>query len=87
MFALTCYHDLQDALSVSTPIDHHIRMQDYELNSTPRTNWFELAGTWCSLSGPEPVNAFESIEGWLDTEVHDVVLPAYLWEQSDVPSQ
>jgi hypothetical protein len=38
------------------------------------------------LSEPEPLNAFESIEGLLNIEVDDVYLPAYFWEQSDTPS-
>jgi hypothetical protein len=38
------------------------------------------------LSEPEPLNAFESIEEVLKTEVDEIYLPAYFWEQSDVPS-
>jgi len=38
------------------------------------------------LHEPEPLNAFESIERLLNTEVDDLILPAYFWEQSDVPS-
>ena len=38
------------------------------------------------MSEPEPLNAFQSIEGLLNTEVDDLILPAYFWEQSDVPS-
>jgi hypothetical protein len=38
------------------------------------------------LSEPEFLNAFESIEGLLNIEVEDICLPAYFWEQSDVPS-
>ena len=34
----------------------------------------------------EPLNAFESIEGLWNTDVGDLILPAYFWEQSDVPS-
>jgi hypothetical protein len=61
-------------------------MQKYDSNCTSRTNWFDLAGTRCSLSEPEPLNAFESIEGLLNIEVDDICLPAYFWEQSDIPS-
>jgi len=32
------------------------------------------------------LNAFESIEELFNTEVDDLILPAYFWEQSDVPS-
>jgi len=38
------------------------------------------------VSKPEPFNAFESIEGLLDIEVDDSVLPPDFWEQSDGPS-
>jgi len=31
------------------------------------------------------LNAFESIDGLLNTEVDDICLPAYFWEQSDNP--
>jgi len=55
-------------------------------NCTSRTNWFDLAGTCCSLSEDEPFNALETIEGLLNTEVDDPVFPAYFLEQSDVPS-
>jgi hypothetical protein len=40
-------------------------------------NWFDLAGTPCTLAEREPLNAFESIEGLLNTEVDDTCLPAY----------
>jgi len=49
-------------------------------------HWFDLGGTLCSLSELEPLNAFESTEELLNTEVDNLVLPAYFWEQSDVPS-
>jgi len=62
-------------------------MQKYDSNCTSRTNWFDLAGTYCTLSEPEPLNAFESIEGLLNTEVDDLCLPAYFWEQSDTLSR
>ena len=61
-------------------------MQKYDSNCTTRTNWFDLAGTHCTLSEPEPLNAFESIEGLLNTEIDDLCLPAYFWEQSDTLS-
>jgi len=38
------------------------------------------------LSEPEPLNAFESVEELPNSELDDVVLPVYFWEQSDVPS-
>ena len=38
------------------------------------------------MSKPEPSNAIESIEGLLNTEVDDLISPAYFWEQSDIPS-
>jgi len=37
------------------------------------------------LSEPEPLNAFESIEGLLNIEVDNICLPAYICEQSDTP--
>jgi len=49
-------------------------------------NWFDLAGTHCCLSEPETLNTFESIEGLLNTEIDDLILPVNFWEQSDVPS-
>jgi hypothetical protein len=61
-------------------------MQKYDSNCTSRTNWVDLAGIHCTLSEPEPLNAFESIEGPLNIEVDDIVLRTYFWEQSDVPS-
>jgi hypothetical protein len=61
-------------------------MQKYDSNCTSRTNWFDLAGIHCSLSEPEPLNTFESIEGLLNIEVDDIFLPAYFWEQSDTLS-
>jgi len=61
-------------------------MQQYDSNCTSRTNWFDLAGTHCSLSEHEPYNAFQSMGELLNTEVDDVTLPAYFGEQSDVSS-
>jgi hypothetical protein len=60
-------------------------MREYDSNCTSRTNWFDLARTHCTLSGPEPLNGFESIEGLLNTEVDDISLSGYFWEQSDTP--
>jgi hypothetical protein len=51
-------------------------MQEYDGNGTSQTNWFDLAGTSCTLSEPEALNAFDSIEGLLNTEVDDICLPA-----------
>jgi hypothetical protein len=73
-------------ISAITLIDRHTRMQQYDSNCTSRTNWFDLAGTPYTLSEPEPLNTIESIEGLLKTEVDDICLPAYFWEQSDIPS-
>ena len=84
--ALMSYDDLPDLISINTHIDPHIQMQKYDSDCTSQTNWFNLAGTCSSLSEPEHLNAFESIEELLNTEVDDLTLPAYFWEQSDVPS-
>jgi len=84
--ALTSYHDLPDLISVSTHSDPHSRMWEYNRDCTSRTNWFDFAGTHCSLSEPEPFNAFGSIEGLLNTEEDGLILPTYFWEQSDIPS-
>jgi hypothetical protein len=77
---------LPDLISETTPIAHHTRMQMYDSNCTSRTNWFDLAGTHCTLSEPEPLDTFESIEGPLNTEVDDTCLSAEFWEQPDTPS-
>jgi len=61
-------------------------MREYDSNCTSRTNWFDLAGTCCTLSEPERLNPFERIEGKMNAAVDDLVLPADFWEQSDVPS-
>jgi hypothetical protein len=61
-------------------------MPEYDSQCTTRTNWFHFAGTHCTLSEPEPLNGFESIKGLLNTELDNVYLPAYFWEQSDTPS-
>jgi hypothetical protein len=61
-------------------------MQKYDSKCTSRTNWFDLASTHCILPEPEPLNAFESIEGLLKTEVDDTSLSADFWEQLNVPS-
>jgi len=83
--ASTTADSVLDLISTIFPIDHHIRKQKYDTNSTSRTNWFHLAGIHCTLSEPEPLDAFESIEGLLNTEVDDICLPAYFWEQTDTP--
>jgi len=84
--ALISADSLPDLISDITPNDHHTRMQKYDSNCTSRTNWFDLAGTHCTLSEPEPLNPFESIEELLNTEVDDLCLPAYFWVRSDTPS-
>jgi hypothetical protein len=61
-------------------------MQKYNSNCTSRTNWFDLAGTHCTLSEPEPLNAFKSIEGLLNTEVDNICLPAYFGNNQILPS-
>jgi len=61
-------------------------MQKYDSNCRSRTTWFDLAGTFCSLSEPEPLNAFESIEGLSNTEVDNLDSPAYSEEQSHILS-
>ena len=83
---LTTFHKLQHWISANTHTDPHSRMQEYDGKCTSRTNWFDLAGTHCGLSEPEPLNTFECIEGLSNTEVDALILPAYFWDQSDVPS-
>jgi len=83
---LMSFYDLPDLISANTHIDPHIRMRECDSNCISWTNWFDLAGTDCSFSEPEPLIAFESIKGLLITEVDDLILLAYFWEQSDVPS-
>jgi len=85
MIASTSADSLQDLISDIITIDHHIWMQNYDSNCTSRTNWFDLAGIHCTLSEPEPLNAFESMEGELKIEVDDICLPTYFWAQSDTP--
>jgi len=80
------FHDLPDVISPNIRTDPYNRMQEYNSNCTSRTNWFDLARTHSSLSEPEPLNAFESMEGLTNTEVDTLILPVYCWEQSDVPS-
>jgi hypothetical protein len=77
---------LPDMIFAPTLIDHYTRMQKYDSNCTSQTNWFDLAGVSCTLSEPEPMNPFKSIEGLLNIEVDDMCLPAYFWEKSEVPS-
>jgi len=86
MIASTSYHDLPDLISVSTLIDHHIRMHQYDSKCTSRTNWFDLAEVPCLVFEPEPLNVFESIEEILKTSFEEEPLEAYFWEQSAVPS-
>ena len=83
---MTSYYDLPDLISISTHTDPHIQMQKYDSNCRSRTTWFDLAGTFCSLSEPEPLNAFESIEGLSNTEVDNLDSPAYSEEQSHILS-
>jgi len=86
MIASTTFHELPDLISANTHIDPYIRMREYDSTCTSRTNWFDLARICCALSRHEPLNPFESVEGLLNTEVDDLILPAFFWEQSDVPS-
>jgi len=86
MNELITANSLTDLTSESTPIDFNIRKQKYDSNCTCITNWFAHAGTHCSLSRPEPVNAFESIAGLVNTMVDEINLPVQFREQSDVPS-
>jgi hypothetical protein len=60
-------------------------MLQYDSQCTSRLNWFCLAGVYCTISAPEPLNACESIERLLNTEIEESP-PAYFWEQSDTPS-
>jgi hypothetical protein len=60
-------------------------MLEYDNQCTTRVNWFHLAGTPCRLSEPEPLNAFDSIQGLLRTTLEEP-LPAYFFEQSDTPA-
>jgi hypothetical protein len=72
-------------ISDITPIDHHTRMPEYDSPCTSRIHWFYLAGVHCTISEPQHLNAFESIEGLLNTEIEEP-LPAHFWEQFDTPS-
>jgi len=83
---LTSFHNLPNLISTDTHIDPYIRMRECDSNCTSQTNWFNFAGTNYSLSEPEPLNILESIEGLLNTEVDNLILPAYFWEQSNIPS-
>ena len=62
MIALTSYHVLWDLISVSIQTDPHIQIRKSDSNCTSQTNLVYLAGTHCSLSEPELLNAFERIE-------------------------
>jgi len=86
MIASTSYFDLPDLISASTHTDHHIRMPEYDINCTSRTNWFDLAGTPCLVFEPELLNAFDSIEAIYEATFEKEPLEAYFWEQSTVPS-
>jgi len=86
MIASTSSFDLPDVISVSTPIDHHIRMQQYDSNCTSQTNWFDLAGIPCLVFEPEPLNMFETIETILAASFEEEPLEAYFLEQATVPS-
>ena len=59
-------------------------MREYDSNCTSRTNWLDLAGSHCLFSEAEPLNAFESIEGLLNTVVDDLTLLAYFCDILDV---
>jgi hypothetical protein len=80
------YPDLPDLISVSTHIDHNIRMQMYDSNCTSRMNWFDLAGTPCLAFKPKPLNTFESIKALLAATFDEEPLKDYFSEQSTVPS-
>jgi hypothetical protein len=82
----TNYHNFPDLISISTLIDHHTRMHQYDSNCTSRNNWFDLAGTTCLVFEPEPLNSFESIQTLRRSSFEEEHLEAYLWEQSAVPS-
>jgi len=86
MIALTSCSDLLDLISVSTHIDHHIRMHKYGSNCTSRMNQFDLAGTPCQVIEPEPLNALESIETILAATFEEEPLESYFREQSTSPS-
>jgi hypothetical protein len=73
-------------ISADTLIDHDIRLREYDSNCTSRTNWFDLAGTPCFVFEPEPLNAFDSIEGVLLSSLEEEPFEACFWEQSTVPS-
>jgi len=61
-------------------------MQKYDSTCTPRTNWFDLAGTSCLVSEPKLLNTFDRIEEILTARFEEKPLEAYFWEQSTVPS-
>jgi len=61
-------------------------MQKYDSNCTSRTNWFDLAGIFCPVFEPEPLNAFDSIGAIVTAAFEEEPLEAFFFEQSDVPS-
>lgn len=84
--ALTRYHDLPHEISSNTHNNHHIRTREYDNNCTFQTNWFDLAGTLCLISEPEPLNVFDSFEAIPAESLDEEPLAAGFWEQSAVPS-
>jgi hypothetical protein len=58
-------------------------MTPYDTNHHGRINFFDLAGTPCTLFEPEPLNAFESIDAILHEP--EEPLEAYFWDQPDSP--
>ena len=84
--ASTNNNDLPDLISVATVISPHTWMHQYDSNCTSRTNWFDLPGIPCLVFGPEPLNAFNSIEAILSATLEEEPLEVYFWKQSTVPS-
>jgi hypothetical protein len=73
----TSYDDLPDLISISTLIDHYIRMHQYDSNCTSRKNWFDLARIRCLVFEPEGLNGFDSIEAMLEASFEEEPLEAY----------
>jgi len=86
MIASTCDSYLPDLISVTTHMDHHIRMHQYDSNCTSQMNWFDLARIPCLVFEPERLNASESIEVISTVYFQAEPLENDFWEQSDVPS-
>lgn len=80
------YHDLPDSISVSTHIGPHTWMTEYDSDCISRSNWCDLVRVSCSISEPEPLNAFDSIGAILAERIEDELLEAAFWDQSAVPS-